>query len=234
MLRALRRLAALLAVLLGGSILLILSGARRRRLLHGWARAIAAVLRVRVEVHGAPPRAPFLLVANHLSYLDVIVLASQIPGCVFVAKAEVRRWPFLGPICAALGTLFVDRGSRSDVPRVLAAMEEALARGLGVIVFPEGTSTEGATVGPFRSPLLAAAARLGRPVHAAVLRYREPAVCWWGDASLAPHLWSLLKLPELELTLDCTAPPVVETDRKLLAERLRERVLERFPISRAQ
>jgi 1-acyl-sn-glycerol-3-phosphate acyltransferase len=238
------RLAALLAVLLGGSIPLLLGlllpGSLRvrwrRSLFRAWAGALAAVLHIRIELHGAPPRPPFLLVANHLSYVDVIVLASAVPGGIFIAKSEVRSWPFLGPICAGMGTLFVDRSSRSDMPRVLADMESALARGDGVIFFPEGTSTAGETVGPFRAPLLAPAARLERPVHAAALSYRTPpgvaspdlSVCWWGAMEFTSHLWNLLKVPRIEAALDFTGEPVVETDRKRLAERLHGAVLARF------
>jgi 1-acyl-sn-glycerol-3-phosphate acyltransferase len=238
------RLAALLSVLLGGAIpllcgFLLPAGIRvrwRRQLFRCWARTLAAVLHVRVEMHGTPPRPPFLLVANHLSYIDVIVLASVVPGGVFIAKSEVRSWPFLGPICAGMGTLFVDRSSWSDVPRVLADMDAALARGDGVIFFPEGTSSGGATVGPFRAPLLAPAARLKRPVHAAALSYRTPAgvaspdlsVCWWGAMEFTSHLWNLLKVPHIEATLDLDETPVVETDRKRLAERLHRAVLSRF------
>jgi 1-acyl-sn-glycerol-3-phosphate acyltransferase len=238
------RLAALLSVLSGGSVPLLLGlllppGLRvrwRRRLFQRWAQAAAAVLHVRVEVTGAPPRPPFVLVANHLSYLDVIVLASVIPGGVFVAKSEVRSWLFLGAICRGMGTLFIDRSSRADVPRVLADMEAALTRGDGVIFFPEGTSSAGETVGPFRAPLLALAARLERPVHAAALSYRTPAgvtspdlsVCWWGAMEFTSHLWNLLKVPHIEATLDLADTPVVEADRKRLAERLHGAVLSRF------
>jgi len=224
---------ALALVVLGGSlvlVILIFPACRRwrRRLLQGWTRAAAAVLHLRIEVRGTPPRPPFLLVANHLSYLDVLVLASRVPGCLFVAKSEVRRWPLLGPICRGMGTLFVERGCRRHLPRLLAAIEEALARGEGVVFFPEGTSTAGDTVAAFRSPLLAVAARAGRPVHPAVLEYRESAACWWGEMDLVPHLWDLLALPRIEAVLDLAGAPVVERDRKRLAERLHAAVLERF------
>src|SRR6185369_10489209 len=123
------------------------------RFFSGWARLILWLLAVRVEASGAPPRPPFLLVANHLSYLDVLVLASRLPS-VFVSKAEVRRWPLLGPICTALGTIYIDRGQRRDIPRVMAEIEAALDSGLGVVFFPEGTSSKGETVAPFKPSLL--------------------------------------------------------------------------------
>src|SRR5207237_719547 len=84
---------------------------------------------------GRPPSPPFLLAANHLSYVDVFVLASRLP-VRFVAKVEVRRWPVLGPISRGFGTIFINRSDRRDIPRVLAEIEQALGRGEGIILFP--------------------------------------------------------------------------------------------------
>ena len=240
------RLAGLVLVLLGtflvllaGRVLLIFApGLRlrfRRRVFQTASRAMLSLMRVTVRVSGQVPAPPFLLVANHLGYLDITVLASVLP-CVFVSKAEVRRWPVMGPVCRELGTVFIDRKDLRDIPRALAAMEEAFAQGQGVIFFPEGTSSPGDGVLPFRSPLLALAARSGHPVHYAALRYRtgegdppaSQAVCWWGGKPFAPHLVNLLKLSRIEATLDFAPEPIAETDRKRLAERLREGILERL------
>ncbi len=232
------RLAAVAPVILGSGVLLALGAAvlafaprSRRRYREGLFRAtcrcLLALLRAEVRVSGPPPRPPFLLATNHLSYLDILVLASRLP-VRFVAKAEVRRWPLLGPLCKGFGTLFIDRSDRRDIPRVLAEIEAALARGEGVIVFPEGTSSSGETVLPFRSPLLALPARKGFPVHAATLGYRPPEACWWGGTPLGSHLLSLFRLPRIEATISFAPEPVVEADRKRLAERLRESVLERL------
>src|SRR5436305_324830 len=158
-------------VILGGYPLLLLArlllfGAPRARarfssrFFRGWSRLLLRLLHIRVETSGEAPSPPFLLVANHLSYLDILVLASRLP-CVFVSKAEVRSWPLLGPICTALGTLYIDRQQRRDIPRVMLDIEKALDRGLGVVFFPEGTSSKGETVAPFKSPLLALPVRLG-------------------------------------------------------------------------
>jgi 1-acyl-sn-glycerol-3-phosphate acyltransferase len=199
------------------------------------SRRVLSVLGFDVRVTGPVPRPPFLLVTNHLSYMDILVLASRL-GCVFVAKAEIRGWPVLGPICRAFGTIFINREERRDIPRVTAELEAALDRGLGVVIFPEGTSSSGKGVLPFRSPLLAPAARLGIPVHYAALGYQtspgDPpahlAVCWWGNTPFAPHVLGLLRLRRAEATIDFGCEPIVEPDRKLLASRLREGVLERF------
>ena len=240
------RLAGLaLAIVLGalplfaGLLFLAAAPATRRRFrtryFRLWAGLLADVLRLKLQVSGKMPRPPFLLVANHLSYVDVLVLGSVLPA-VFVAKAEVRRWPLLGPLCAAVGTLFLDRRRPRDLPRVLRDVETALDAGLGVIAFPEGTSSAGTTVLPFRSPLLAVAARRGLPVHYAALGYTTPpgsppadrAVCWWGEMSLLPHLLGLLSLPAVTADLRFGPEPRVGGDRKQLADELRGAVRARL------
>jgi 1-acyl-sn-glycerol-3-phosphate acyltransferase len=231
------RLLATAPVLLGSGLLLALGSAglvfapraKRRfqaRLFGALSRALLALLRVEVQVSGPPPRPPFLLAANHLSYVDILVLASRLPAH-FVAKAEVRRWPLLGPLSSGFGTIFIDRSDRRDIPRVLSEIEAVLARGEGVIVFPEGTSSSGEEVLPFRSPLLALPARRGLPVHAAALRYDPPDVAWWGSAALGSHLVGLFRLPRIEATIDFAPEPIVDSDRKRLAERLRQAVVTR-------
>jgi 1-acyl-sn-glycerol-3-phosphate acyltransferase len=228
------RLLATAPVILGSGFFLALGTAalgfapRARRRFRAWlfgatSRALLTLLRAEVRVSGPPPRPPFLLVTNHLGYVDILVLASRLPAR-FVAKAEVRRWPLLGLICKGFGTIFIDRSDRRDIPRVLAEIEAAIERGEGVIVFPEGTSTSGEEVHPFRSPLLELPARLGLPVHAAALRYRPAEVGWWGDAALLPHLVGLFRLPRIAATIDFVAEPIVDGDRKRLAARLREAV----------
>jgi 1-acyl-sn-glycerol-3-phosphate acyltransferase len=225
-------------LLLGRLLLAPAPGVRARfsaRFFRAWAQTLLRVIRVRVETSGSAPRPPFLLVANHLSYLDVLVLASRLPS-VFVSKAEVRRWPLLGPICTALGTLYIDRGQRRDIPRVMAEIEAALDHGLGVIFFPEGTSSKGETVAPFKPSLLELPVRLGRAVHHATLSYRTPpgeppaheAVCFWGSAHFARHAFGILELRGIEASLHLDPEPITEADRKLLAERLREAILARF------
>ena len=211
------------------------AGRWRTRLFQVWARSIGRVLGMRAEVRGVPPEPPFILVANHLSYVDVILLGSHLP-CVFVAKSEVASWPLAGALCKAADTVFIDRGSKRDMPRVMERIEEILRDGRGVVVFPEGTSTKGDGVAPFRPGLLEAAARADRSVSYAALSYSTPpqaapahvAVCWWGDARFFPHLIELLKLPRFEATLTFGAEPIRATDRKVLATRLRAAVQQQF------
>lgn len=196
-----------------------------------WARGALRVLAVDLEVEGRVPEPPFLLVCNHLGYLDVPVLASRLDAN-FVAKADVAGWPLLGLLCRAMGTLWVDRRRRRNLPATLAAVQAELASGRGVVLFPEGTSSPGRHLQPFHPSLLVAAQRAGLPVAWAVLTYRTPpgelkaahSVCWWGDMPFLAHLGSLLALPRIEARLRLGEEPVAAPDRKQLAHRLWETV----------
>jgi 1-acyl-sn-glycerol-3-phosphate acyltransferase len=211
------------------------TGAWRTRLFRIWARSLARVLGMQSEVRGTPPDPPFILVANHLSYVDVILLGSCLP-CVFVAKADLASWPLAGSLCRAVDTLFIDRASKRDIPRVMEQIDEILQDGRGVVVFPEGTSSKGDAVAPFRSGLLEAAARSDRPVSYAALSYTTPphaaparlAICWWGDAPLLPHLIELMRLPRFRATVTFGEESIRETDRKILASRLHAAVQQQF------
>jgi 1-acyl-sn-glycerol-3-phosphate acyltransferase len=151
---------------------------------------------------------------------------------VFVSKAEVRDWPGIGWLARRFGTIFVERGRKRALPETNRRIDEALADGEGVVVFPEGTSTRGDQVLPFRPSLLAPAAERGLPVRAASLHYStlegdapaSLAVCWWGDAPFLPHLRGLLALRGIEARIAFDSGPVQESDRKELAEKLRRKV----------
>ena len=200
-----------------------------------WAKAAAALLRMRVTVRGTPPQAPFLLVSNHLSYLDIVVFASQLDA-VFVAKNDVASWPLLGLLCRSMGTIFVNRSSRRDVVRVNSLIGKALATSKGVLLFPEGTSTAGAEVLPFFSALLEPCVAGGYPVSFAAIRYQTPAgepspqwaVCWWGDMTFLPHLYRLFQLRSLEASLVFGSHAVRADCRKTLARELRQAVKAEF------
>ncbi|HEV2764486.1 MAG TPA: lysophospholipid acyltransferase family protein [Pyrinomonadaceae bacterium] len=230
--------AALCAVWAGAGLACVSSRARTRRrglVFRAWARAAAVLLGMRLGVSGAAPRPPFLLVVNHLGYVDVLALAASCE-CVFVAKEEVASWPVVGRLCRRAGTIFVNRRSPRDIPRALGEVEAALDEGAGVVLFAEGTSTRGAGVLPFKSPLLEAAARRRLPVHYASLSYRTPAgeacaetsVCWWGDMTFPGHFFDLLKLRSFRARLDFGEGPISDYDRKALAVRLRAAVSANF------
>jgi len=200
-----------------------------------WARGVLRVVGVRVELRGQPPHAASMLVSNHLSYLDVALLAAHL-HCVFVAKAEVDGWPVVGAMCRLADTVFVERENKRDLPRVIGAVERILGQGRRVVVFPEGTSTKGDGLLPFRPSLLAPAAVAGIPVSYAALSYRTPqgcppahlAVCWWGGMPFTGHLIGMLRLPAILARLDFGEEPIVDHDRKELARRLQRAIESRF------
>jgi 1-acyl-sn-glycerol-3-phosphate acyltransferase len=196
----------------------------RARQMRAWARAVLAVLGVRVQSEGRPPAAPFLLASNHVSYLDVLVYWSCVE-CSFLAKEDVRRWPLLGPAVRAAGTLFVDRSRRAGVRPALEAVRSRLALGEGVIFFPEGTSSAGDRILPLRSSMFAAAEAAGGRLHLAVVSYATgdpsaPAplrVAWWGDMEFGAHFWRLLQIRRIEARVRFGEAPLAGSDRKQLA-----------------
>lgn len=204
--------------------------ASRARWLQRHCRRALRALAVRVVPATDAPAAPAFVVANHLGYVDILVLAAATP-LVFVAKREVRSWPVWGWLARAGGTCFVHREQRGDVARAGAEISAALRAGAAVAVFCEGTSSGGWRVLPFKSALLQPAVDARAPVAPAALRYAVPAphsaateVCWWGDMDFAPHLWNLLGLPGITAQVAWGEPLPPCGDRKLLAWRLHTEV----------
>ena len=206
---------------------------------HGCCR----ILNLHVQTRGeAPPSPPFLLVSNHLGYVDVVLLSS-ITGGVLVAKKAIRSWPGVGYAAAVGGTVFIDRRAHRDILRVNETIETAVDRGQGIIFFPEGTSTRGEEVLDFRGSLLLPFAGTTRPIHYASLSYRTPDgeapaqtnVCWWGDMTFADHVWDLLKISRIDATVHFgTFHPDGDSDRKELAADLTECVRDVFLPSDAE
>jgi lyso-ornithine lipid O-acyltransferase len=194
-----------------------------------WSRRTLEALQVRVRTSGTPPHAG-LLVSNHLSYLDIVVLSALEP-IRFVAKADVRGWPVMGQLAIMAGTLFIDRSRRSDVSRLNTELAEALAEDVPVVLFPEGTSSDGAGVLPFRSSLLAPAAEAGTPITPCHLGYElddgsvADEVCYWRDMTFVPHFLNLIRKREVRAFVRFGAPAKGSPDRKQLARDLHGAVL---------
>ena len=137
------------------------------------------------------------MVANHLSYLDIVIISAAMP-CFFVSKSEIARWPFFGKAARSGGTLFIDRGSRASTAEVANQISERLQLPVPVLLFPEGTSSDGSQVLRFHSSLFEPAVTGRVPITAAAVRYlledgsHERDLCWFDDTFFLPHLWRTL------------------------------------------
>lgn len=158
----------------------------RARRLRDACGAVLDVHRVEVRLRGCWPEEPALFVANHVSWLDPLVLLAQAP-CAAVAKAEVESWPVVGAVGRSAGALFLRRGDAHSGARVLRGMLRTLAAGVSVLNFPEGTTTEGDDVLEFRTGSFGIARRAGVPVVPLAVRYRSPGMAWTGGDSFVPH-----------------------------------------------
>jgi 1-acyl-sn-glycerol-3-phosphate acyltransferase len=209
------RLVALAAVLLGGLLLVpVLRGGALRAL----ARTMLAVLGVRVERRGPAPRPGSLLVANHVSWLDVLVLLATAPVRL-VAKGEVGRWPGIGRLAGLSGAIFVNRSRPKELPETVAEISSALRSGTSVAVFPEGTTFCGAGQGRFRPAMFQAAIDANAPVVPASIAYDSTAAAFIGDDTLFSSVRRVAALRSLTAGL-ITAPalrPAPDADRRMLA-----------------
>jgi len=185
----------------------------------GWARASLWIMGVDARYRGELPRGPYFLVANHLSYVDIPLLLARLDAR-FLAKSEVAGWPVLGFLARTTGTLFIDRSRKRDLTRAIEEIRAVLSRGTGVIVFPEGTSTDGHAIEPFKPSLFEVPVALEMDVHCAALHYDAPdgplpawqAVCWWGDAPFAGHFFQFLKQPRTIATVTFAAKTAASPD----------------------
>ncbi len=226
---------ALYGLLLAGKLVLPNKRYWRQLVFRWWTSAFVWITRMKIVVEGTIPKPPFFLVTNHLGYTDIAALRATVEG-VFVAKAEVEKWPVAGRMVRDMCVVFIDRAKRTDIPRAGEQVLERLENGEGVIVFPEGTSTEGADVLPFNSSFFEFAARGGVAVSYAALMYEVPkgetpasdAVCWGRDVSFLAHLWQLLQLREYTAIIRFGDEPISNSDRKALAAELQTRVTDLF------
>lgn len=208
--RAAVRLLLMSLLMIGAAILLLLSrvAARytslleARRITVGASRAVLRVLDVHVQVVGRPCDAPALLVCNHLSWIDILVMHSVFPEASFIAKDDVADWPLIGFAAKSLDTVFVARSRKRDLLRSIPAVATTL-QSRAVVLFAEGTTTDGSQTLPFKTSLFEAIAKARVPVVPVSLRALIPAgaasvrthVAWHGDTTLLQHLPLVAGLP---------------------------------------
>ena len=176
----------------------------------------------------APSRG--LIVSNHLSYLDILVFSAVLP-CVFVSKAEVSDWPIIGRFAAQAGTIFVRREKRGDGFRAGAGIADRLHNGVCVVLFPEGTTTNGEQILRFHSTMLQPAIDAGEVITPCAICYEledgvaANEVCWWGNAPLGPHTLNLLGKRSIKCKMNFGEPILATGDRKQFGLELRARVV---------
>lgn len=174
----------------------------RDRHVLAWAGKLMRILNIELRVKGTTPAGGAVLVANHVSWLDIHVLHSLLP-VHFISKAEVRDWPLLGQLAKASGTLFITREKKSDAIRVNQEMAAELAAGECLAFFPEGTTSDGQEMRPFFPSLFQPAVDAGCPVIPAAIRYFNLEGCpcleaaYHGNMTLLESFWSVAKLPGL-------------------------------------
>ncbi len=201
-------------------------------------RILCGIIGIEVTVRGTPFRdGPCLIASNHNSYLDIPVLGSVTP-LSFVAKKEVAAWPFFGTLARLQETVFVDRERRTKAAATANEIHDRISGGDTLVLFPEGTSSDGNRVLPFKSALMAVAQMAvgagedAKPVHVQPVsitytklcgmpmgRQFRPYFAWYGDMDLGPHLWEAFGLGPFEVVVEFHEPVTVDThgNRKKLA-----------------
>jgi 1-acyl-sn-glycerol-3-phosphate acyltransferase len=239
--RAATKLAGFIAMTLPGlpvqRALIALSDKGARRFPHLYHRGVARWLDIKVNIIGEPVRdRPCLIASNHVSWLDITVLSAVTP-LSFIAKKEVKSWPGFGTLARLQRTVFVDRDRRQSTGSSRDEMQERLKAGETLVLFAEGTSSDGRRVLPFKSAYFAAAEIPDVIVQPVTLAYRghwgipmmrrhRPLFAWYGDMEMAPHLWQALAHGPIEVDVICHAPLTLAEagNRKVLARKAEEAV----------
>lgn len=203
--------------------------ARYVRIIRWWHGRACRILGLRVDTVGNPPQGSAFVVANHVSWMDIHVLGSIMDGS-FLSKEEVRRWPVVGALATMAGTLYIRRGGKDASNAASELLTWHLIRGTNVLVFPEGTTSEGHGVRRFHPRLFSAAQLADRPVQPVAIRYWDgrnphPVAAFVGDQGLLDNLWGVLGERRIETTVTfCNPVSTKGVDRRALADAAHERI----------
>ncbi len=210
-----------------------LDGAGRHRRVQWWSAKMLRMLGMDLRVQGTFKPGVKLIVANHVSWLDILSVHAVCPEARFVSKADVQQWPLVGRLVAAGDTIYIQRESRRDAVRVVHQMAEALQQGGTVAAFPEGTTGDGVALLPFHANLLQAAIATEAPVQPVALRYTDaqhaisPAAQWLGDTTLLGSVWKLACADGLFVQVRVLLPvATAHADRRSLAAHVRQQIEE--------
>lgn len=203
--------------------------AQRQARVAWWSGKMLRLLGITLGSQGQARPGAKLLVANHVSWLDIAAIHTLMPEARFVSKSDVKAWPLVGTLVTAVGTLYIERASKRDALRVVHQCAEALRAGDTIAFFPEGTTGPGPELLPFHANLLQAAISTELPVQPVVLRWYEPgqrfsrSAQFIGDTTLLQSIWRVVTARGLAIELQVLpAHATAHADRRLLAEHLRE------------
>ena len=209
--------------------------AQRHERIQWWSRKTLRILGIELKVSGQAQAGGHLLVANHVSWLDIAGVHAVLPQARFVSKADVRHWPVVGALVEGAGTLFIERASKRDALRVVHQTAQALQNGDCVAVFPEGTTGAGPELLPFHANLLQAAVATSSPVLPVVLRWHEPgerfspSACFIGDTTLVQSLWRIASARGLGIDIQVLPPVSTQgQDRRAMGQTLCSIIGERL------
>jgi 1-acyl-sn-glycerol-3-phosphate acyltransferase len=200
----------------------------RAAILQKWSTRLLSSIGVQVHLDGEIPERG-LIISNHLSYLDILVF-SAVSACVFVSKREVKSWPGIGWISSLAGTIYIDRTRPTNTQSAQNEMQSPLLSGVRLVLFPEGTSSDGSSVMHFHSSLFQPAVELKMPITAAAIEYSVRhgnaalEACYWGTMRMAPHLLSLLTKESVQASLRFSREQLTFKNRKEAARIMQSRV----------
>ena len=235
--------ASLVFLLAGLGVNLVFAGSDRWRARANaistmlWARAMCSILGIRVVKRGAVMESGGFTVCNHMSYLDVFAVGSIRPSA-FLSNHEVKGWPVVGWLASLGGTVFVNRKSKRAALDAMREIEQKINAGIAVIIFPEGTTSDGRSVKAFKSTFFKIPADRNFPVVPVSIRYApdmQDELVWHGGMKLAPHFWKIIGFRRIEATVHFSRPIWEPSDafssaelRKRLCAEAYERVVAGF------
>ncbi|MEO6031039.1 MAG: lysophospholipid acyltransferase family protein, partial [Burkholderiaceae bacterium] len=212
-----------------------LDAGQRHARIGWWSTKMLRLMGVALQTEGAPIAGGVLLVANHVSWLDILAVHAVLPHARFVAKADVKSWPVIARLVNAADTLYLERERKRDALRVVHLMAQALQQGQTVVVFPEGTTSDGQVLLPFHANLLQAAIASGAPVQPVALRFSDasgPVSCaveFVGATTLIQSLWRVACGQGVRVRVSLLAPRTAAlADRRVLGEALRADIVARL------
>ncbi len=209
-----------------------LEQAEREARVNAWAGQMLRIVDIELEVIGTPPAGgPVLLVANHISWLDILVIHAA-RHCRFVSKSDVKQWPFVGTLADGAGTLYIERESRRDAHRVVVQMADRLRAGDILAVFPEGTTGDGISLKPFHANLIQAAIEASVPIQPVALKFIDAATgqtsfapSYVDDETLVGSIWRTLQARQLKTVVRFGEPqPPEGQSRRTWAQALRDEI----------